>query len=190
MPVTALASNCCSCAGRLAAPGPALLLAGGRLKQRELCVVGAGRQHRRERRSPHGLRQQEALGGVALHRLHRAKIVGGLHALGADLGAEAMSKVDDSLAEAVLDLARCAPRDETAIDLDLDKRKVVEARQRGVARAEIVDRKINIIELQLVGDFARPRAVVDELVLGDLDCQSGKPRIVRPQRADERDEGR
>ena len=35
------------------------------------------------------------------------------------------------LAEAVLDLARCAPRDETAIDLDLDKRKVVEARQRG-----------------------------------------------------------
>ena len=85
-----------------------------------------------------------------------------------------MSKVDDSLAEAVLDLARCAPRNETAIDLDLDKRKVVEARQRGVARAEIVDRKINIIELQLVGDFARPRAVVDELVLGDFDCQSGK----------------
>src|SRR4029077_18108494 len=111
--------------GRLAVLGSALLLAGGRLKQRELCIVGACSQHRRERRSPHGLRQQEALGGVALHRLHRAKIVGGLHALGADLGAEAMSKVDDSLAEAVLDLARCAPRDETAIDLDLDKRKVV-----------------------------------------------------------------
>src|SRR6476659_1156120 len=117
--------------GRLAALGSALLLAVGRLKQRELCIVGACSQHRRERHSPHGLGQQEALGGVALHRLHRAQIVDGLHPVRAHLGAEAMSKVYDSLAEAVLDLARCAPSDETAIDLDLDKRKVVEARQRG-----------------------------------------------------------
>lgn len=138
----------------------------------------------------HRLRQQEALRRVALHRHQRAKIVGCLHALGAYLGTKAMSEVDDGLTEPVLDLVRRAAGSKTTVDLHFGKRQVIEPRQRRIARAEIVDRKIDIVEFQLVGDFMRPLAVADEFVLGDFDGQAGKRSVAGQQRLDQRDEGR
>ncbi len=82
---------------------------------------------------------QGALAEIAAHDHERLQIGGGLDPLGDRRAAEAVREVDRGLADRGIGGVARAVLHEAAVELDLDKREIAQAGERGIAGAEIVD---------------------------------------------------
>ena len=105
---------------------------------------GALAQQRDETVLRHRLAEQEALADVAAHAGEGKRVRGLLDADGDRRAAEIMREIDHSLAERSIDLVGAAIADESAVELELGERQLLEPGEGGIAAAEIVDRELNV----------------------------------------------
>src|SRR5262249_31315782 len=86
-------------------------------------------------------------------------------------------KIDNSAAQAVFEPVRGTICDKTAIKLEFSERQIMQPRQRGIGGPKIIYGNRHVVEFQLRCDFVDPLAILDHLVLGNLDQQSRKSRV-------------
>ena len=100
----------------------------------------------------HRLCEQEALDHVKVHFAHCEKVGAGLYTSGDRATAKAVGDFQDLPACGPFQAIVGAARNELTIDLDLDKREVVEPDKRETFRPEIVDRNGDVAEANLSCD--------------------------------------
>ena len=72
---------------------------------------------------------------------------------------------------------------ERAVDLEYVDRKVLQVRERRVARAEVVDREMDALLLELVHRGDRELCVLHQTAFGDLELEQRRPQPALPQGA-------
>ena len=139
-------------------------------------LAGGGGNPAEEVLLRHRLGEQVALADADAEALQLVALVRGLDAFADRLEAEPPRQLDDRLEQAFLDLVTMAVGDVGAIDLELAERQLAQPRQRRISGAEVVDRQAAALTAQLVRDLLRHREIVDDLILGDFEDETG-PRI-------------
>ena len=101
-------------------------------------------QQRDESLLGHRLAEQESLVVVAAHADQGERVRCFLDPDRHGHAAEIVGKVDHGLAQRRVDLVGAAIGDERPVELEFGKRQFLEADQRGIATAEVVDRKFDV----------------------------------------------
>ena len=86
---------------------------------------------------------------VKIHFAHGEKVGAGLHTLGDRAAAKAVGDVEDLPACGSLQAIVGATGNELTVDLDLDKREIVQPDKRETLRTEIIDRNGDVAEPDL-----------------------------------------
>ncbi len=89
---------------------------------------------------------------------------------------EALAHGDDRLGDRLVLRIRGQIADEGAVDLERVDREALEVSERGVAHAEVVDRKAHSHFLDLVEHPARALGVLDHHALGELELEQLRPQ--------------
>ena len=83
------------------------------------------------------------------------------------------ARYDDGLTKWRIDLADGTIGDPDTVELDSAERRLLEFGQRSMVGATVVDRDTGAKLLELLGDLAHPRQIVDELIFRHIDDETG-----------------
>src|SRR4051794_10644841 len=120
------------------------------------------------------LGEEVALRALAAEALERLELLDGLDALGDRAEAEAVGDVDDRRDDRGVVLLGAEPVDERAVDLDRVDRDALQARERRVAGAEVVEQDANAARPDRLEGRTRQRGVLEQHALGDLEAQRAR----------------
>src|SRR4051812_3572074 len=135
-------------------------------------------QQRQETLLRHWLSENESLANVASHAGQRHRVSRSLDATAHGESAELVCKIDDGFAKRRIDLVAHAVGDEIAADLELHKRKFFQSGKLRAVLSEIVHRKRHLAWGKPVREIDGTREIADNLVLGYVDDQSSKGRVL------------
>src|SRR4051812_8310659 len=142
-----------------------------------------GREQRLELIGAHRLREEVALGAVAAEVAQRLELVVGLDALGDRPEAEAGGDVDDGAHDRRVVRLLAETVDERAVDLDRVDRHALQARQRRVAGAEVVEQDADAERAERLERRAGRGDVLEQHALGDLEAEAAGLEAAARERA-------
>src|SRR5262245_40534698 len=120
--------------------------------------------------------QHRALAEIAAHGHECLQVHLALDALCNGRAAEPMGEVDDGLADRRIGRIERAVVDEGGTDLELSKGHCAQAREGGIAAAEIIDADLHPTNLQVAREHLSERGVTHDLVIGHLE-NDARPAI-------------
>ena len=125
--------------------------------------------------------EEPALPVVASQAHEEVALLDGLYTLGGDLHAERVGEADDAGAEGLLAVAFGESGDKAAVDFDDVDLEGVELGERGVARAEVVERETDPGATEARETVTVGVAAVEEDALGDFEDDGARGQ---PERAE------